>query len=236
MASSCITPQELIDFKHNGCKLSEQLCCPFEDIDPAICEAVEFIEQITCTQWCPTVECRNFSGQGDCKLYFHSQILQTLESVTFNTCGCFLKSEPCTCSGNTNQSVTLIDLPENCTYFLEFKCGENYFPCGKSTVQVCGTWGRPMPLSVKRAIVLYAFEILQPGITGSATNPEGVEQVQWDDFTITYNGKYDTTVLTRFPEINKLIDPFIPMSSQFDIMALDKSCSNCKSKGGCSCH
>lgn len=124
----CLTAQDLLDFRINGCLVSETICIPFDEIQKVVDEAIERVQYITSTLFCSSDGCMQFNGSGTSRLYFKPTTITPLISLTTATILCC----------NSTELVT--DTIENRGDWLDLTCG-GCFPCGTNNIQVCGTWG-----------------------------------------------------------------------------------------------
>lgn len=239
----CVTAQELLDFRINGCTVSEILCVPYDEIQDVVDETIERIQAITNTKFCPETKCMKFDGSGTNRLYFKPNTVCPLISFTTVTKLC------------CNSSEIVTDTIDNRGDWLDLNCG-GCFPCGTNNIEVCGEWGAyaTLPRAVRRAIIYLALEMLQPGITGFQTDRNAVNSVIWTDLSIAYKlTDIDfAAVSTGVPYIDQMLQPFIPTISQIDFFVIgdkdacvkrncgiplkesDKNYGNCNDQDHCS--
>lgn len=221
--NSCISVQDVLDYKINGIAASECICSNSEEIECKLCLAIERISAVTLTNWCPEVGCKKFNGTGNCLLYFAAVTNDPVDTIT---------SVIATDCDGVDTTLT----PDNHKNWLEFCDGSDIFPCGTDNITVCGTWGQPMPCTIKEATLLLTLEYLSPGITGIGSSRNQVENLTWSDFSIKYRDISDPEgATTGFPLIDQMIEPLIPTQSKIQIFAIDNGCSKCCQSKGCSC-
>lgn len=224
MAETCITADDVLNYPA-CCAL--EICCDTATIENEICCAIALVELITCMQICPVDECRIFKGTDSSLLFFQTENLQNLTSVTFDTC-C---EDNCFC-GCTDPET--IDLPTNFSSYLEYECCEATFPCGK--ISVCGTWGDVVNPLVRKAIIFLTLEAISPGITGLVSSQSGLTKETWSDYSAEYNTddlNLSETTTTGFPEIDNWLDLATPTKSKMSIIDIS-NCPKCR-KGSCGC-
>lgn len=229
MSEPCISADELTGLKINCQPVT--ICCSEPEIEAAIDRAIEIANIFTGHNWCPYEACILFSGNGRKRLFLNEQTSIYLNSV-----------ETVTAIDGTRE--TAIEVTNN-NHWLE---SEDCFPCGRNNIEVCGTWGKPMPDYLKHGIILLALEMLQPG-SGGIQNPGGVTRADWEDFSISY--RVDETYnelrpTTGYREIDNVFMNFLNPVNEigFTVVPSDESCFNrscgivvkdCCSKRSCQC-
>lgn len=210
----CVTYEDVIDYL-NTCD-GDELCASRDKVEENIEIALEYVEALTQTKFCPYEDCKVFQGQGNCYIYWGFHNTDALVSHT----------------------SILLDGEE---FEFEVECHRiknlsGLFGC-KSKLEVCGLWGTPMPRNIKKAVVLLALEGSQVGITGIYNSAEGAEEITWADFKITYNDRIiDGDLSTGFRAIDRMILPFIPTMSQIGMTSIDNLCPNgCCNDKRCTC-
>jgi len=176
-SGDCITVDDVTSFKINGCEASEILCATTSEIQEHLDEVINMVETITNTLFCPVETCFDFDGSGDFQLYFQPTTSQKLLSVTSVT----IVDQDCNSCALPTETI------KNHAHFLQYDC-KSKFPCGKSNIRVCGTWGAytTIPTTVKRAIILLTLERIEPGITGIDNNQNQIDSIVWSDLSINY--------------------------------------------------
>lgn len=207
---SCITPEDLFNYP-TCCNYVEQICCSYEAIQEALNCNCDLIFNLIGRNYCPTAECKVFDGTGSCKLYLGEE-LQSLESVEV------LKCDTCTLDCGCEEE----ELPCVSGNLLEYRC-KGTFPCGTKNIKVCGTWGETLPGPVKKAIIWLTMEEICPGVLG-LTSSNGVDSVQWSDFSIKYTSQEPSMFTTGYVKIDQLISQFVNPSDQL-YMGATSDCS-----------
>jgi len=213
----CVTPEDLLGFRV-GCQ-PVNICCPESEIELNLEIAYELIKAITNTEWCPQEACLRFDGTGGPRLHFNhvtTSNLVTIDTITDLSC----------CGSEHELDIT--DLVNHGTW-LEFPC-DGCFPCGNKNIEICGTWGRPMPAGIKKAIIMLALEGIEPGSSG-LSNPNGIRNATWEDFRISYSieERPRGVLTTGFQEIDDLLTIYTPTSSLVNFVAVPEN-QDCQPK------
>lgn len=210
----CVTYEDVIEYL-DTCD-GEELCASQDKVEENLELALEYVEALTNTKFCPYNGCKTFQGQGNCFVYWGFQNTDALISHT----SILLDGSEFEYEVDSHRVKRL----------------DGLFNCNSKLV-VCGSWGTPMPRNIKKAIILLTLENSQPGITGLYNSVEGAEEIVWADFRITYNDRIiDGDLSSGFRAIDRLILPFIPTMSQIGITSIDNKCPNgCCNDKRCSC-
>lgn len=215
---SCLTPEDVYEFKID-CQTVE-LCCDSATIQQKLDRMTELVNVATGVNWCPEELCFEFSGTGTKKLFFTpttSKYLNEIESIDIIKCGA-------DCGQNLTEEVDLDDV-KNHNYWLELTCDE-YFPCGRNNIRVCGTWGKTMPQAIREAIIMLTIEALSPGML-ALSNPGNISRASWEDFSISYRDIQgsDPAISTGYREIDQLLQPYVATASQIKLFVpTDDNC------------
>lgn len=216
--STCITYNEVITYL-DECGLPVDVCGSQAKVEDNLEEALELIETITATKWCPETRCYEFKGSGDCYLYWNFQNSTALKEAT---------------------TVSINDVSTDLDTFVihphHIQILDSKFKCC-DTVKVCGEWGVTIPKNIKKGIILLALEYSSPGITNISKVQEAT-RITWEDFSIDYSDKIreEFGFTTGYSEIDRLIYPFIPTISQINFTSIDNNCiKKCCHTESCTC-
>lgn len=215
-----ITSTEVKAFKVNG-SVIDLVVYTDAEIDTEIALAEEIIESLTCDYFYPNSLTAFIDGNGLMELYFFPAVPAKCVSLT-------------SVEEVDDDGVTVLDTyTENddfkrYDYFLKmirssdqrprlrFGSGGR-FPKGEKNIKVVGIFGRTStPEAIKRAAMLLVLERLKAGSTGMSSGD--VTQAMWPDFQITFRGGDAGTSSSGFPEIDRLIAPYINMSGLFQVV------------------
>jgi hypothetical protein len=195
------------------------------EIQAALNQTEEIFERVTQNRFGAFSEVWQIDGARDNTLTFPPAIMYPLLSIT--------KVEEL--EWNDGVISTAYDLVENedytnCHHYLSpiptgphsrrrriVALGGYVFVPGQRNYQVTGVWGMlTTPLEIKRAICLYAFELLLPGQSGMA--PAGVGSYSIGDFSISFMNNSRLAKgnsLTGFLEIDRILSRYVSMASLF---------------------
>lgn len=230
--SDCITVDDVKNFTVECQPLD--LCCDDSTIETELEIAYAAVSIITGTDWCPQLQCITFNGSGTNKLFLHprtSQPLLTVTSITDTAC----------CGGSAD-----LDDAVNHGIFLELPCanntGDSCFPCGENNISVCGTWGKPMPAAIKKAVIVLTIESLSPGSSGQVSDPY-VKSATWEDFRVSYqnNDTAENVLTTGYQEIDDMLKLYTNTVNDIHLIVVPqddactyRECGVAKSKPCCS--
>lgn len=171
--NDCISVEDVVDFRVN-CE-PVNICCPAEVIQENLDIAYEIVGIITGQDWCPETSCKLFNGTGIDKLFFqHATTLPLMELESIEDLSC--------CGHGVTFDLEKIN---NFGHYIQIAC-DTYFPCGERNIRICGLWGKELPASIRKAIIMMTLELIQPGSSG-LHNPNGVRSATWEDFRISYS-------------------------------------------------
>ena len=213
---NCITYEDLEDYP-SCCNLRQ--CCSKEVLEAKIELATSIIENITCTKICPYEACFRFRiNDNEDTIFFNPVTTDKLLGIT---------------------SIKYTETGEEITEYrnlhnrLEVSC--NTLRCGE--VEICGFWSSYLnvPLNIKEAVILLALEKAVPGSTGINGSQGQIEEVEWEDFSITYTETPQQHDLgsTGFIDIDRLIN-HQPTSKQIKFAIVD-TINKCCNQERCSC-
>lgn len=224
--SNCLTVDD-INSLPSCCNILNSVCCPGgnEAIQAELDCACEFILNLLGQKYCPYEDCKLFDGSGHCKLYLDCDI-QEIESIEIIGC-----KESCECKNPCDSEP---EMPCISGSMLEYRCAGK-FPCGVKNIKICGLWGTEMPAIVKKAIILFTLEQINPGVTGLEACSD-VESIAWDDFKITRSVSKDSDngFTTGYKKLDDMIRPYINPESQL-FMGTTSDC-DCKKDNCRSCN
>lgn len=221
---SCLVAEDLKSYKYR-CQDIE-ICCNDEQIDEALQAAQEVIERYIGFKLCPEETCKFFDGNGTDLLFLTEITNQPLSETTEVKVHDYAKG-----------TFEEIDID---TLFFEpytvMRKGCKKWPCGRRNIEICGLYGKELPVGVKNVLIALALESLQPGSAGLQL--AGATRTDWDDFSISYRVDETFNILrdtTGFRQLDNILENYVNAFSQAQLSVLP-SCNNtscCDNTGRC---